>query len=304
MRNLGAPEWFDHRYRFKPADWGPAAVLRPALAVTGACMYIKREVIDAIGLLRRGVSDGATRTSTTACVPGRPATGCMYCPAAELDHRRVASPAGPRSANESEPRSRCSGAGGASSSTPASVRNCDRGLRIVYVTEDTGVGGGHRDVFEHLNGLRERGHEAELWSLGETPDWFPLQAPVRTFADYDELVRALAPIQAIKVATWWNTAAPVWQASVRDGHSRLLRPGHRDQLLPRRRTALRNGVLASYRPEFRYMTISSWNRDRLRELGLDAALIPPGIDLEQLHARCRTSSGATTWCWHSDDRTR
>lgn len=28
------------------------------------------------------------------------------------------------------------------------------------------------------------------------------------------------------------------------------------------------------------MTISSWNRDRLRELGLDAELIPPGIDLE------------------------
>ena len=39
-------------------------------------------------------------------------------------------------------------------------------------------------------------------------------------------------------------------------------------------------VLASYRHEFRYMTISSWNRDRLRELGLDAELIPPGIDLE------------------------
>jgi len=38
-------------------------------------------------------------------------------------------------------------------------------------------------------------------------------------------------------------------------------------------------VLASYRHEFRYMTISSWNRDRLRELGLDAELIAPGIDL-------------------------
>jgi hypothetical protein len=26
-------------------------------------------------------------------------------------------------------------------------------------------------------------------------------------------------------------------------------------------------VLASYRHEFRYMTISTWNRDRLREIG-------------------------------------
>ncbi|HME02942.1 MAG TPA: glycosyltransferase family 4 protein, partial [Solirubrobacteraceae bacterium] len=42
----------------------------------------------------------------------------------------------------------------------------------------------------------------------------------------------------------------------------------------------RHAVIDSYRSEFRYMTISSWNRDQLRELGLDAELIPPGIDLE------------------------
>jgi glycosyltransferase involved in cell wall biosynthesis len=39
-------------------------------------------------------------------------------------------------------------------------------------------------------------------------------------------------------------------------------------------------VIDSYRPEFHYMTISSWNQERLRELGLDAQLMPPGIDLE------------------------
>jgi glycosyltransferase involved in cell wall biosynthesis len=42
----------------------------------------------------------------------------------------------------------------------------------------------------------------------------------------------------------------------------------------------RHAVLDSYRPEFHYMTICSWNRERLRELGLDAELIPPGIDLD------------------------
>ena len=33
------------------------------------------------------------------------------------------------------------------------VRTQSGALRIVYVTEDTGVGGGHRDIFEHLNRL-------------------------------------------------------------------------------------------------------------------------------------------------------
>ena len=35
-RNRGAPQWFDHRYRFKRPDHGPATVADPALAVTGA----------------------------------------------------------------------------------------------------------------------------------------------------------------------------------------------------------------------------------------------------------------------------
>jgi glycosyltransferase involved in cell wall biosynthesis len=39
-------------------------------------------------------------------------------------------------------------------------------------------------------------------------------------------------------------------------------------------------VLASYREEFRFMTISQWNRDRLAELSLEAELVPPGIDLD------------------------
>ena len=49
--------------------------------------------------------------------------------------------------------------------------------------------------------------------------------------------------------------------------------------------SVRHAVLDSYRPEFRYMTISGWNRERLRELGLDAELIPPGIDLENFRPR-------------------
>ena len=34
---------------------------------------------------------------------------------------------------------------------------------------------------------------------------------------------------------------------------------------------MRDAVLASYRHEFHYLTISGWNADRLRELGLSAS---------------------------------
>ena len=49
-RNLDAPEWFDHRYRFKPERFGPAQVPANALAVTGACMYIRGDVLTKLGL--------------------------------------------------------------------------------------------------------------------------------------------------------------------------------------------------------------------------------------------------------------
>jgi glycosyltransferase involved in cell wall biosynthesis len=155
-------------------------------------------------------------------------------------------------------------------------------LRVIYVTEDTSIGGGHRDVFEHLNGLHDRGHEVELWTLSGGPDWFELRAPVRSFPGYSELTRALAPLDAIKVATWWKTSEPVWLASVlrgipvyfvQDIETSYYRDAER----------MRHAVLASYRPEFRYMTISSWNRARLRELGLEATLIEPGIDAGNFH---------------------
>jgi glycosyltransferase involved in cell wall biosynthesis len=166
--------------------------------------------------------------------------------------------------------------------TPAGAR-AGR-LRIAYVTEDTGVGGGHRDIFEHLNRLSDRGHAVSLYTLGEPPEWFPLRVPVHSFADYDELARSLVEIDAIKVATWWMTAAPVWRASVARGIPVYFVQDIETSYYPDHEHA-RHAVLDSYRPEFRYMTISAWNRQRLRELGLDAELIPPGIDLETFRPR-------------------
>ena len=108
---------------------------------------------------------------------------------------------------------------GRASSTSATCAPRGGRLRVVYVTEDTGVGGGHRDIFEHLNRLAARGHDAQLFSLGRRARLVRRsRSPTRTFEDYDELVAAsCAELDAIKVATWWNTASPVWLASVARG---------------------------------------------------------------------------------------
>ena len=78
VRNLGAPEWFDHRYRFKPSDWGPAALPGPVLAVTGACMYVRRERDRADRPAGRALPDGLRgRRLVPARLAGRDAGGLL-----------------------------------------------------------------------------------------------------------------------------------------------------------------------------------------------------------------------------------
>jgi len=149
------------------------------------------------------------------------------------------------------------------------------------VTEDTGVGGGHRVVFQHLVGLRAAGHHVELWSLSDRPDWFDLgDIAVRRFASYEDLERELEPLDAIKVATWWVTSETVWPATVRHGIAAYFVQDiesayyDHDPVLAAR-------ALDSYRQEFGVLTTSASNRDRLREMHIDATILAPGIDEER-----------------------
>jgi GT2 family glycosyltransferase/glycosyltransferase involved in cell wall biosynthesis len=301
VRNRDQPEWFDHRYRFKPRGWGPAEQASPALAVTGACMYVRRRVIERVGLLdeRYGMAYEDVDWCLRAWQAG---FRVLYFPSAQLVHHESVTrgtEVGERERDSQrlfwerwseffDARSVSAGAhdrGLDEGILDARVREGAHGpLRIVYVTEDTGVGGGHRDICEHFNRLSARGHDVSLYTLGDPPDWFQLRVAVVSFADYDELSLALAEVDAIKVATWWMTAVPVWRASIPRGIPVYFVQDIETSYYPDHERA-RHAVLDSYRPEFRYMTISSWNRDRLRELGLDAELIPPGIDLQSFRPR-------------------
>ncbi|HWF33207.1 MAG TPA: glycosyltransferase [Solirubrobacteraceae bacterium] len=312
VRNRDQPQWFDHRYRFKPHGWGPAETPSPALAVTGACMYVRRTTIERIGAFdeRYAMAYEDVDWCLRAWQAG---LRVLYFPTAQLIHHESLTRGTELGERERESQDRfwqrwsdffdargasveqpASGApaGAAAApgpSEPAESRGTAVGaandrLRIVYVTEDTGVGGGHRDIFEHLNRLSDRGHDVALYTLGDRPNWFELRVPVRSFADYEALGDALAEVDAIKVATWWMTAAAVWRASIPCGLPVYFVQDIETSYYPDHERA-RHAVLDSYRPEFRYMTISSWNRERLRELDLDAELIPPGIDLENFRPR-------------------
>jgi GT2 family glycosyltransferase len=277
LRNPGAPEWFDHRYRFKSAHHGPANVRDAALAMTGACIYVKRSLIDELGPLDEGFGMGYEDVdySLRAWQAGHEV---LYEPDAELTHLESVTRGVEVGERELSSQNYFWSKWGAWFDR-RNVMTGDRQLRVVYVTEDTGVGGGHRDIFEHLNRLQARGHDATLYTLGTQPDWFRLETPVKSFGTYEQLAAALASVEALKVATWWGTAPFVWRASVTRGIPVYFVQDIETSYYGDNKE-MQDRVLASYRQEFRYMTISSWNRDRLADLDIQAELIPPGIDLD------------------------
>jgi GT2 family glycosyltransferase len=282
-RNLGAPEWFDHRYRFQEANYGPANVPAPVLAATGAALYVKRSTISRIGVLDDAFQM-AFEDADWCLRCWQEGLRIVYQPYSELTHLESVTRGMEQGERELASKDLFWSRWGDSFDRRA-VRTDDGKLRIVYVTWDTGVGGGHRDIFEHLNRLIERGHHAELWTRrGGPPDWFDLRAPVRSFESFDELAEELEPLKAIKVATWWATGPAVWLASVRNGIPAYFVQDIETSYYPDR-PDFAYRVVDTYRHEFRYLTISEWNRERLAEYGVPARLVPPGVNLEEFRER-------------------
>lgn len=249
------------RYRDRPDDYLAAHVEGPVLAPAPELAFVRGDAL----------RDTLAAAADEAWQSGREV---LYLPSV-TGRRRGGSP---RAAEKP-------------ASAPRAVRTADGRLRVIYVTQETSVGGGHRDIFEHLNRLAARGHDVGLYSLAGQPDWFPLDVEVQTFPGWEELTRALAGQDAIKVATWWRSALPVWRATrhrgipvyfVQDVETSYYPDDPRSQAR----------VLDTYRSEFRYMTISGYNRDGLAELGVTAEIVAPGIDLDTFRPTGRERSDA------------
>ena len=156
--------------------------------MTGAALYVKRRGARRGRPARRGLRDGLRGRRLLPARLGGRASASSTARTPSLTHLESKTRGMAQGERELASQRRFWARWGAWFDE-RDVRAEDGGLRIVYVTEDTGVGGGHRVVFQHLNGLAARGHHCELWTLGDAPDWFDLDVPVRSFPDYGDADR-------------------------------------------------------------------------------------------------------------------
>ena len=235
-RNLGAPEWFDHRYRFRPSDHGPAERAAPVLAVDRRVHVRQARGARRDRRARRGLRHGLRGHRLLPARAGRRAAASLYSPARRArptsSRRRAGTVQGERELasqrrfwerwgdwfDQRDVRTRA---------TAAADRLRDRGHRR------------RRRPPRHLRAPQpaaERGHDVALYSLGDAARTGSTSAcRSRTFEDYDELVDgARRRSRRSRSRPGGTPREPVWLASVHARDPRLLRPGHRDVLLPGR----------------------------------------------------------------------
>lgn len=173
------------------------------------------------------------------------------------------------------------------------VRDTMKKIRIIVVTQDFGIGGGHRVIFNWLKSMNQDLYSLEIASLAKAePDWYalPSHINIRLFEDYDDMHMYLSCQDAFKVATWWETANVVWRSSVAKGvPCYFVQDIESSYYRSRHQPKTARLVEEWYRREFIYLTTNDWITDWLKEkigptfikqigLGLDDIFAHPGQD--------------------------
>ncbi len=278
-RNTEVPEFFDHYYRFQDSNYGPANIPQYCLAVTGACMYVKRELIDKIGILDDNYQFAFEDVDW--CLRAWEAGyRSLYFPSSTLTHLESASRPKHKNLSPREAQSvKYFWEKWGDWFDKRNVRGKDGRIRIILVLQTMGMSGGIKIVFEHAERLADKDFDVEVWGLDHhgVPWDVSDKVKLRTFKNYDKMTAALEPEEAIKVATWWETAFPVWLASVKHGIPVYFIQEFETWFYPNDVIA-QASVVSCYRKEFKNMTTSKYNHDEIMSLGLKAIPIPCGYD--------------------------
>jgi glycosyltransferase involved in cell wall biosynthesis len=242
-------------------------------------MYIKREFLNYVGILDEDFQ--FAQEDVDLCLRGWEAGfRTLYFPAAALTHVESATrDKNPEISVKEQQAVKHFWEKWGDWFDKRNVKDKDGKTRIIFVLQTMGLSGGIRIVFEHAQRLSERGFNIEVWGIDKHAPTWPTNEnmKIRTFKNYERLTTALAKEEAIKVATWWETAFPVWLASVQKGIPVYFIQEFESWFYPDDVVA-QSSVVSCYRKEFKNMTTSQYNLEEIRAIGLNATAIPCGFD--------------------------
>lgn len=282
FRNFNAPEWFEHRYRMRDRFHPPALTSYNALYCTAAALYIPWETRRDVGVFDEKFSMGFEDVDYCLRVwkCGLPVN---YVGSSEIIHYESVTRG--KQLGEREDSSKKYFWLKYDSFFTRKVTDDNGRIKVIFVTKDTGVGGGHRVIYRfagYLASLSEQ-FAVEIWCLDTKPDWFELNHFVnfRTYNSFNSLENDLKHEDAIKIATWWETAEYVWRSSLFAGLPVWLSLDIESSYYKGRDTFNEMRALASYAPEFIYIACYKWLAAHLVEkFYFNSNYVGLGVDKE------------------------
>ena len=259
FRNFNALDWFEHRYRMQNMFHLPALASYNVFYCTGAALYIPAETRKIVGSFDENFKMGFE--DVDYCIRAwKNSLPVTYVGSAEIVHHESVTRG--KEAGSRELLSKNYFWNEYKSFFIRKITNNFGKIQIIFVTKDTGLGGGHRVVFqfaEFLAGLQNE-FSVEIWSLSDQPDWFNFHNNVifKKFSNFEMLECDLRKEYAIKIATWWETAPVVWKASVQRGLPMWLSQDMESSYYKNRDPINEMKAISSYAPEFIYLTDYKW----------------------------------------------
>lgn len=234
-----------HRYHGRPADWPPACVAWPALAVTGACMYIRREALACVGTFDEGYL--MAYEDVDLCLrTWQAGLRVLYEPAAVLRHIGSAT-RGQLETPQERLAQRRFWTRWSEFLGVRSVRPPAGALRVDVLLEP----GGPALLSAALDRLAQAGHEVAYHG--------PVDDPI-------EFAATLADRHSLKLASGPKTALAAWLATVRNGVAVYL--------LTDEELCARPFAPVWEREEFRYLALGESAYEHLRAAKLDCWPLP------------------------------
>lgn len=258
---------FDHYYRFRPSDYGPANIPEFYMAVTGACFFMKNSTIKKLGEFDEDY--GFAHDDADYCLRAwDQGIRTLYFPSAELIHHEGLSRGkNPKiEALQKKSLTHFEKKWG-DWLDKRNVINEDSKIRVIFVFQTMGHSGGIRIGFEQANKLNPKKFAPEIWGLDahDCPWEVAPHVKLKKFKTYDQMREALEPEEAIKIGTWWETLSPVWLASIKNGIPVCSLQEFETWFYDEEDVIARSTVIANYKREFRYFTTASYQRDELEE---------------------------------------
>lgn len=282
FRNFNSLEWFEHLYRGFSASHPPASISKTILSCTGAALLIPNEVRKSVGYLdeKYPMAFEDVDYCLRAALNG---FRTMYCGLSEIVH------------HESVTRGKIQGARELRSQEYFwekwrdffDNRNVYEGpqIKVIFVLKDTGVGGGHRVIFNHAEYLSQNGFNVSIWALSDKPDWYEISDRInfRKFTSFEYLTNDLKCEQAIKIATWWETSDVVAEASIVSGIPAYFIQDFEISYYMGRDVYNAARAYSSYRPEFVNIVTCRWMQDVLNKMCFHSHYVGLGIDTDIFH---------------------